>query len=270
MNSRLLERVTTLALLVAAAAFALYPMVLILFTALQPDSVGGGRGFDLGNFKTAWQVGHFGRYMTNSIIVAVVVVAASTVLSSLAGYAFGTMRFRGSSALFYLLLLGLMVPNEAIVIPLYFDLRGLGLTDTYAALILPQIAQSLAFGVFWMRQYFRSVPREIVEAARMDGASHLRVLRHVLLPMGRPAIITMMLLVLMWTWNEFLLPLVMLPTNEGLRTAPLGLSFFKGQYTEGTSLLAAGAVLVALPIVVFYVFAQRHFIRGMLEGSVKG
>ena len=104
----------------------------------------------------------------------------------------------------------------------------------------------------------------------MDGAGHMRVLRSVLLPMGRPAITTMVLLVLMWTWNEFLLPLIMLPTNEGLRTAPLGLSFFKGQYTEGTSLLAAGAVLVALPIVVFYIFAQRHFIRGMLEGSVKG
>jgi raffinose/stachyose/melibiose transport system permease protein len=269
MTSRL-EKYATYGLLAAASAFAIYPMVLIVFSALQPDSVSGTGAFHFDNFSTAWRVGHFGRYMFNSILVAAVVVAVSAVLSSLAGYAFGTMRFRGSSALFYVLLLGLMVPSEAIVIPLYYDLRDLGLTDTYAALILPQIAQSLAFGVFWMRQYFRSVPAEIVEAARMDGAGHLRVLWSILLPMGRPAIVTMVLLVLMWTWNEFLLPLVMLPTNEGLRTAPLGLSFFKGQYTEGTSLLAAGAVLVALPIVVFYVFAQRHFIRGMLEGSVKG
>ena len=269
MTSRF-ERVATYGVLIAASAFALYPMLLILYTALQPDSVNGSGGFQFENFATAWRVGRFGTYMANSILVAAIVVVVSAILSSLAGYAFGTMRFRGSTALFYLLLLGLMVPSEAIVIPLYYDLRGLGLTDTYAALIFPQIAQSLAFGVFWMRQYFRSVPSEIIEAARMDGAGHMRVLRSVLLPMGRPAITTMVLLVLMWTWNEFLLPLIMLPTNEGLRTAPLGLSFFKGQYTEGTSLLAAGAVLVALPIVVFYIFAQRHFIRGMLEGSVKG
>ena len=269
MTSRF-ERVATYGVLIAASAFALYPMLLILYTALQPDSVNGSGGFHFENFATAWRVGRFGTYMANSILVAAIVVVVSAILSSLAGYAFGTMRFRGSTALFYLLLLGLMVPSEAIVIPLYYDLRGLGLTDTYAALIFPQIAQSLAFGVFWMRQYFRSVPSEIIEAARMDGAGHMRVLRSVLLPMGRPAITTMVLLVLMWTWNEFLLPLIMLPTNEGLRTAPLGLSFFKGQYTEGTSLLAAGAVLVALPIVVFYIFAQRHFIRGMLEGSVKG
>ncbi|MGH3359770.1 MAG: carbohydrate ABC transporter permease, partial [Nocardioidaceae bacterium] len=108
-----------------------------------------------------------------------------------------------------------------------------------------------------------------VEAARLDGASHFRIFWSILVPMGRPAIITMMVLVFMWTWNEFLLPLVMI-TDEALRTAPLGLAFFKGQYTAGTSLLAAGAVLVALPVVVFYLFAQRHFIRGMVEGSVKG
>lgn len=269
MTSRF-ERLATYGILIAASVFALYPMVLILFTALQPDSVGGSGGFHFENFATAWRVGQFGTYMSNSIVVAAIVVTVSAILSSLAGYAFGTMKFRGSGAFFYLLLLGLMVPSEAIVIPLYYDLRGLGLTDTYFALIFPQIAQSLAFGVFWMRQYFRSVPPEIIEAARVDGASHLRVFWSVLLPMGRPAITTMVLLVLMWTWNEFLLPLIMLPTNEGLRTAPLGLSFFKGQYTEGTALLAAGAVLVALPIVVFYIFAQRHFIRGMLEGSLKG
>lgn len=264
------ERAVTYLLLILAAAFALYPMILILITALQPDQLGGTGAFHFENFVTAWQVGRFGTYLANSVLVAVVVVVVSGIVSCLAGYAFGTMTFRGSGLLFYVLLLGLMVPSEAIVIPLYYDLRDLNLTDTYAALILPQIAQSLAFSVFWMRQYFRSVPREITEAARMDGASPLRTFFSILLPMGRPAVITMVLLVLMWTWNEFLLPLVMLPTEEGLRTAPLGLSFFRGQYTQGTALLSAGAVLVALPIVVFYLFAQRHFIRGMLEGSVKG
>ena len=268
MNTSSVERALTYGVLIIAAGFALYPMGLILYTAVQPENITAS-GIDFGNFATAWDRGRFGSYLKTSVIVSVSVVIISTLFACLAGYAFGTMRFRGSSVLFYLLLLGLMVPSEAIVIPLYYDLRDLGLTDSYTSLIWPQVAQSLAFGTFWMRAYFRSSQREVIEAARLDGAGHFRIFASILMPMGRPAIITMMVLVFMWTWNEFLLPLVMI-TDESMRTAPLGLAFFKGQYTSGTSLLAAGAVLVALPVVVFYVIAQRHFIRGMVEGSVKG
>jgi raffinose/stachyose/melibiose transport system permease protein len=264
-----LERTTTYAVLVLAAFLALYPVGLVLVKAVQPDAIGAARGVDLGNFADAWVQGEFGSYLRTSVIVTGCVVLGASLLSSLAGYAFGTMRFRGSSALFYLLLLGLMVPNEAIVIPLYFQLRSLDLLDTYAALVLPQIAQSLAFGTFWMRAYFRSTSREVVEAARLDGAGHLRIYWSVLLPMGRPAVVTMMVLFFMWTWNEFLLPLVVIPSGD-LFTAPLGLALFQGQYTSGTALLAAAAVLVALPVVVAYLFAQRHFIRGMVEGASKG
>jgi raffinose/stachyose/melibiose transport system permease protein len=260
------ERTASYALLCLFAAFALYPLLMILTVAWQSESTDVAGGF--GNFADAWRIGHFGDYLKNSVIVSATVVVAATVLSVLAGYAFGTMRFIGANALFYLLLLGLMVPTEAIVIPLYFDFRSLHLTHTYASIVLPQVAQSLAFGTFWMRTYFRSSSREVVEAARLDGAGHWRTLWHVLLPMGRPALLTMMLLVFMWTWNEFLIPLVM--GGEDLATAPLGLSLFQGQHTSGTTLLAAGAVLVALPIVVVYIFLQRYFIRGMLEGAVKG
>jgi raffinose/stachyose/melibiose transport system permease protein len=264
-----LERTTTYAVLVLAAFLALYPVGLVLVKAVQPDAVGAAAGVDLGNFAEAWVQGEFGSYLRTSVIVTGSVVLGASLLSSLAGYAFGTMRFAGSSVLFYILLLGLMVPSEAIVIPLYFQLRSVDLLDTYAALILPQIAQSLAFGTFWMRAYFRSTSREVVEAARLDGAGHLRVFWSVLLPMGRPAVATMMVLFFMWTWNEFLLPLVVIPSGD-LLTAPLGLALFQGQYTAGTSLLAAGAVLVALPVVVAYLFAQRHFIRGMVDGATKG
>ena len=268
MTSRL-ERTTTYVVLAIAAAFAVFPMLLILRTALQPDAIGAEGSFAFENFATAWREGHFGDYLMTSVIVSVVVVAATVVLSSLAAYAFATMRFPGSTVIFYLLLLGLLVPSDAIIVPLYYDLDALGLTNTYVSLILPQIAQSLAFGTFWMRAYFRTSSHEVIEAARLDGAGHARVLWSILLPMGRPAVITMMLLIFMWTWNEFLLPLVMVKDEE-LRTAPLGLAFFKGQYTEGTSLLAAGAVLVALPVLALYLVAQRHFIRGMVEGGVKG
>ena len=170
-------------------------------------------------------------------------------LSILAGYAFGMMRFRGAKALFYLFLLGLMVPLEATIVPLYYDLRDLRLTDTYWALILPQVGLSVAFGTFWMRAFFRTVPRSLVEAARIDGASSWTTLWRVLVPAARPAILTMMVLVFMWTWNEFLLALVMV-SDENLRTAPLGLAFFQGAHTTDLTLLAAGAVIVAAPVVV--------------------
>jgi raffinose/stachyose/melibiose transport system permease protein len=264
-----LERFATYAVLALAAALALYPLGLILVKAVQPDAIGASAGVDLGNFADAWDEGQFGSYLRTSVIVTACVVVGASLLSAMAGYAFGTMRFPGSSLLFYLLLLGLMVPSEAIVIPLYFQLRSVDLLDTYTALVLPQIAQSLAFGTFWMRAYFRSTPKGIVEAARLDGAGHFRIFWSVLLPMGRPAVVTMMVLFFMWTWNEFLLPLVVIPNGE-LLTAPLGLALFQGQYTAGTSLLAAGAVLVAFPVVVFYLFAQRHFIRGMVDGATKG
>ncbi|HVL97359.1 MAG TPA: carbohydrate ABC transporter permease [Solirubrobacteraceae bacterium] len=267
------EQTLAYAVLGAFSLLALLPVAGIVATALQDRSAfapfGTLKGFHPGNFADAWEEGNFGRYLLSSTIVAVAVVSVSTVVSILSGYAFGLMRFRGSQVLFYLFLLGLMIPTEAMIVPLYYDLRDLALTDTYWALILPQIGTSTAFGTFWMRAYFRSVPPSLVEAARIDGASSWFTLWRVVLPLARPAILTMTVLLFMWTWNEFLLALVMV-SEESLRTAPLGLSFFQGRNTSDLTLLAAGAVIVAAPVVVLYVFLQRHFIRGMLSGAVKG
>jgi raffinose/stachyose/melibiose transport system permease protein len=179
------------------------------------------------------------------------------------------MRFRGSNALFYVLLIGLIFPYEATVIPLYYVFRDVGLTDSLWALILPQIGLSVPFGTFWMRAFFRSTPGALVEASRLDGASSFATLVRVLLPQAWPAITTMVVLVFMWTWNEFLLALVMIQ-SDSLRTAPLDLAIFAGtnRYSDPT-LTAAAAVLVALPIMLVYVFLQRSFIRGMFAGSVK-
>ena len=267
------EQLLTHLMLGVFSIVALVPIAGILLTALQEPgglaSFGEPGGFHPGNFVAAWEEGNFGSYLRASAVVAVAVVAASTVLSILAGYAFGLMRFRGQQALFYLLLLGLMVPLEATIVPLYYDLRDLRLTDTYWALILPQVGVSVAFGTFWMRAFFRSVPRSLVEAARLDGSTSWTTLWRVILPLGRPAVLTMMVLVFMWTWNEFLLALVMI-SEESLRTAPLGLAFFQGRNATDFPLLAAGSLIVAAPVVVLYVLLQRHFIRGMLSGAVKG
>ena len=268
------EQALTYLLLGVFSIIALAPIVGIVLTALQEQgslaSFGEPAGFHSGQLRR--------RAGTRGTSPATCGRARSSrsasscsrrVLSILAGYAFGMMRFRGDQALFYLLLLGLMVPLEATIVPLYYDLRDLGLTDTYWALIFPQVGVSVAFGTFWMRAFFRSVPRSLVEAARLDGSSSWSTLWRVVLPFGRPAVLTMMVLIFMWTWNEFLLALVMV-SDEGLRTAPLGLAFFQGRNTTDFALLAAGAVIVATPVVLVYVFLQRHFIRGMLSGAVKG
>ncbi|MCT2296915.1 carbohydrate ABC transporter permease [Brachybacterium muris] len=249
------------------ALFALLPILTILTTAVSPK-IGAEPGIHLGNFVEAWQIGGFGESLLNSLIVAAIVVSCALVLSVLAGYAFGTMTFRGSTVLFYLFLLGLMIPAEATVIPLFFDLRSLGLTDTYLAIALPQIAQSVAFGTFWLRAQFRSIPESLLEAAALDGAGPVKALTRVLVPASIPALTTLTVLVFMWTWNEFLIALVMTPSGQR-RTAPLGLSNFQGQYTSEIALLSAGAVIVALPMVILFLFLQRHFIRGMLEGANK-
>jgi raffinose/stachyose/melibiose transport system permease protein len=252
------ERLVNHAILAVFAVIAVFPMIGVVAQALQlPD-------LTFAAFGEAWREGRFGTYMRNSVIVTAVTVTVASVLSIMAGYALGTMRFRGASVVFLLFLAGLTIPTETIVVPLYFDLRTVGLDNTHAGLILPQIAMSVAFGTFWMRAYFRSVPRSLVEASRLDGASSW-----VMVPMGRPAILTMVVLTTMWTWNEFLLPLVIVNSDEGLRTAPLGLSFFQGTHKTDYSLLMAGALIIAAPIVCVYVFLQRQFIAGMLSGAVK-
>ncbi|PKW26977.1 carbohydrate ABC transporter permease [Phycicoccus duodecadis] len=268
------ETAVNYVILAAFALFAVWPVLTVVVAALGPDDAsgatagGGVLGLHPENFVTAWDQGHFGSYLRTSVLVSGTVVVVSVVLSLLAGYALGTMRFRGSTAMFYLFLVGIMMPSEAVLVPLYYDLRALHLTDTIWAVLLPQIAQSVAFGTFWMRAWFRSSSRAIVEAARLDGASTWRILWQVLVPLARPAVVTLTVLTFMWTWNEFLVPLVMV-VSESLRTAPLGLAFFQGQYTQGFTLLAAGACIVATPVVVLYLFLQRHFIAGMLEGAVR-
>ena len=280
MKSSPYERVVTYSVLIAFTLMVLYPMLSILFLALhEKTDLVTGFAFplhpNLNSFEAAWtQDGGaggpgFSRLFANSFIVAGVVTVVSAILSIGTGYAFGTMRFRGDRIIFAIVLLGIIFPYEATVIPLYYDFQRFDLLNSYWALILPQIGQSVSFGTFWMRAFFRSSPRSLIEAARIDGATSFGVLRRVLLPQARPALMTLGTLVFVYTWNEFLLALVLIqdPNKE---TAPLGLSYFAGAARAGDpTKVAAASVLVAAPILVVYVFLQRHFIRGMLAGAVK-
>jgi len=274
------ERIGAYGVLALFSVLAIYPVLSILFLALhrKTDLVSGfafPTRLDLSSFKAAWTEGRFGTGFKSSFIVAAAVTLVSAVLSIGTGYAFGTMRFIGDRIVFPVILLGIIFPYEATVIPLYYDfqnvpLLNLHLLNTYWALILPQIGQSVAFGTFWMRAFFRSTPRSLIEAARIDGATSFGVLWRVLLPQARPAVMTMSVLVFTYTWNEFLLALVLVSGSQSHQTAPLGLSFFAGAVRAGDpTKVAAAAVLVAAPILVVYLFLQRHFVRVMLAGAIK-
>ena len=261
-------------LLILCSAIAVYPLIGVLFASLYPSGPGvSPSGFGLPpslewrNYATAWEQGGFAESFTTSIIVAAVMVPASVILSILGGYAFATMRFPGSKAIFYLFILGLIIPTEATIVPLYYDVQALGLIDTYWALIILEVSGEVAFGIFWMRAAFLSAPPSLLEAARIDGASSWGALWGIMVPFAKPAILTLTVLVFADSWNEFFLALVFTINHP---TAPAGLASFSGRFTTDIALVSAGAVIVALPIVIVFIIFQREFMRGVLTGAVKG
>lgn len=221
------------------------------------------------NYVQAWDEGHFGRFFLNSIIVVIGVVIPSVVLSTMTGYAFARFRFRGSGALFAYFLLGLVIPLQALVVPLYYLLREMGLLDSLWALILPQIAMSMSFGTLLMRQAFLSIPREIMEAAVVDGASSWTTLWQVMFPLARPMIGTTSLMFFIWTWNEFLLPLVV-NIDPKYHTLPVGLLYFQQRWTSNIPVVAAGATIIFLPLVAMFLLFQKQLVEGITQGAVKG
>ena len=269
------ETLASYAILIAASVLALFPIVIIVLLALEPsgttvDSFPWPTSPDFGNFSHVWKEGMFGSSLVSSFIIAATVSVVATLLSVMSAYSFGTMEFRGRSALFYFVVLGVIVPYEAMVIPLYYDFREIGLTDSYFALILPQIGLSVAFGTFWLRAFFLATPRSLLDAARVDGANEWTILWRILVPAARPAILALGTLLFIFTWNEFLLALVMIQ-DESIRTAPVSLAFFSGgQRTNDLPLVAAAAVLVAGPVLAVYIALQRSFVRGMLGAVSKG
>ncbi len=270
--ARLLPNYFLLTLFLLVVILPILGIVLSAFKTNQeiakgPFSLPARLSFD--NFVGAWTGGHFNNYFRSSVIVSTVTVAVSVFLSILLGYAFGILSFPGQNLIYGVLLIGFMVPFEAVVIPLYHFLNRLGLVNTYWALILPQIGQSISFGTLWMTSFFRTAPQELVDASAMDGCNRWQTLWHVLWPLARPAVLTLVVLFFMWTWNEFLLALIMVQ-DDRLRTLPVGLAFFQGRYVADIPRMAAGSIIVAGPIVLVYILFQRYFIRGLLGGAIKG
>jgi raffinose/stachyose/melibiose transport system permease protein len=275
MNVSRTERVLGYAVLVVGSLLALYPFFSILMLSVTPaDARRPGQiipaAVTFDNFVESWNRGGFGSALWSSVIVAIGVVAGALVVSILAGYAFSVLRFPGKPLLMGVLLVGLIVPYEGIIVPLYYLLDGMGLLNTYWALILPQIATSVPLGVLWMRTAFGNVPRSLSDAASIDGASRWATLWRIHVPISASGIATLGTLLFLYTWNEFLMALVLVPQNPAVQTAPLALSFFAGSTRNfDPGVTAAAAVTVALPILIVYIIFQRRFINGIAAGAVK-
>lgn len=207
------------------------------------------------------------RWMINSLAVAFLTTTLQVVTSAMAAYGFTRFAFRGREALFALYLATLMVPLQVLLVPLFIEMRTLGLVDTYAALVLPLIAAP--FGVFLLRQSFLGLPREIEEAAFVDGAGHWAVFTRIVLPNAKPALATFGVLAFMASWNSFLWPLVAI-SSESMMTLPLGLATLQGRYTTAWNLVMAGSTLSVLPIVAVYLTAQRYIVQGVALSGIKG
>jgi len=207
------------------------------------------------------------RSLFNSALVAVLATVCSVVINSMAGYAFAKLRFRGRERMFGLLLAALVIPAQVGMLPLFLLMKSLGLVNTYWGVIIPSLAS--VFGIFLIRQFMLSIPQELLEAARIDGAGEWRIYWSVVLPLARPILATLAIFTFMTTWNDFMWPLIVL-SDQSRYTLPVSLANLVGEHAQDVELMMAGSVVTVLPVLALFLFLQRYYIAGLMVGSVKG
>jgi multiple sugar transport system permease protein len=222
--------------------------------------------FNFDNYVKAFTAAPFGRYYFNSLVVAFAVTLGQLITCSMAAFAFARLRFKGRDILFYIFLGTMMIPYNVTMIPSFMVLYWLGWIDSYYALIVPGLAS--AFGTFLLRQFFITIPRELEEAAYIDGASRFQVLRRIILPLAKPALATLAIFTFMGVFNDFIWALIVI-NSEQMQTVQLGLAIFRDRYLTEWDLLMAGSVTAVLPILIVFFFAQKYFIKGITLSGLK-
>ncbi len=260
-------------LLAAMMAFSLIPLLSMASAALAPQGsspagLSWPRDPQWHNFIDAWSVANMAALFRSSALIVLGVVPVTVAMATAAGYSLARLRPHGGRFLTGLFLLGLTLPFEALITPLYYDVKDFGLLGSRLAVILPLIGLLMPFGVFWMRAHFADAEAALTEAARLDGASTWQIFRWVSLPLARPAVAALTILFFLATWNQYLLPLVLVddPTK---RTVAGGLGAFQGQYGTDTALLCAGSLIIIAPSLVIFLVFQRSFVRALLAGAFK-
>jgi len=269
-----LGRIAVFLALAAVCVTTIYPLVFMLMAALKGEAeyIDNPHGWPtqpmLRNFANAWVYGKFGQYLANSAIVVLAAVVLSWLVCSMAGYALSHLRFRGRRVLFFAILGSMMIAPQVIIIPLYAMLNQLGLLNRRVGLILVYTTLAIPFGTYLMTSYLRSIPRELVEAAQVDGASHFQILWRVMVPVARPALITLGIFNFLWMWNELLFALLILQ-DDSVRTLMVGVANLRGQYTTNIPYLSAGLFLAATPVLIVFLIFQTQLSKGMTLGAVK-
>ncbi len=260
-------------LLVVGAFIMVFPLYWMFATAIRPRTELFGGGFRLfpsdlvwSNFSQAWGKLPFALFYLNSILIAVIAVVATVFINLLAGYTFAKYEFPGRNVLFLLLISTLMIPIQVIMVPEFLIVSALGWVNTYAGVIAPRAAE--AFGIFMVRQFMVSIPDELIEAARLDGAGEFKIFWKVILPLSWPVVAVLTIFTFMWRWNDFAWPLVVLQDRDAY-TVPLGLNLMKGQFfTDWTGIMSMSLVSI-LPMLVVFIFFQRYFIQGIASTGIK-
>jgi len=261
-------------LLIAASAIALFPLLWMLAASFMAP--GEASAYPpplvpshptLANYRELFAHAGMGRYLANSVLLAVAATALSLVFNVMAGYAFAKLRFRGRDRLFRLMLGALVIPGQVAMVPLFLLLKQMGLVNTYGGIIVPALAS--IFGIFLVRQYALSIPDDLLEAARIDGASEWRIFVEVVVPLLKPIIVTLAVFTLLGTWNDFMWPLIVL-SDQDLYTLPVALASLSREHVQDNELMMAGAVLTTLPVLVVFLSLQRYYMQGLMLGAVKG
>jgi multiple sugar transport system permease protein len=219
------------------------------------------------NYRQLFSHAGMGRYLVNSSVLTTAVTLVSLLFNVAAGYAFAKLRFAGRDRIFKLLLSALVIPSQVAMVPLFLLLKHLGLVNTYGAVIVPAMAS--IFGIFVVRQYALSVPDELLEAARIDGANEFRIFRSVIMPVLKPIVVTLAVFTSLGAWNEFMWPLIVLNDSD-LYTLPVALASLSREHVQDNELMMAGSVLTTLPVLLVFLVLQRYYIQGLMLGSVKG
>jgi raffinose/stachyose/melibiose transport system permease protein len=269
-----IELFTGRTFLLVLMAITILPFISIFTTALHPSgTVPSGLEWPAdpqwGNFVEAFHVANMTALLASSTYIVIAVVPVALVISTMAAFAIGLLRVPGARLLLSLFVFGLTLPFGGIIVPLYYLERAMGIYNTRLAIVLPLIALYMPFAIFWMRAHFVNMPAEVSEAARVDGATVWDLFWHIHLPLARPPIASLGILMSVWTWNQFLLALVLVedPTQ---RTMAGALGAFQGHYATDVPLLCAGTILILVPTLVVFVLFQRQIITALLQGSVKG
>jgi len=262
------------ATLAVIAALTLFPLLWMVSASLMAPGEASTfppplvpRAPTLANYRELFATVGIGRQVINSLLVSVGATLLSLAFNLAAGYAFAKLRFAGRERLFRTLLGALVIPAQVTMMPLFLMLKHMGLVNSYAGALVPWLAS--VFGIFLVRQYTLSIPDEIIEAARMDGASEGRIFIAVVLPLLKPVVVTLSVLTFLGAWNDFMWPLIVL-SDRDLQTLPVALAGLSREHVQDTELMMAGAVVTVLPVLLLFLALQRHYMRGLLMGSVKG